>query len=53
MQISEGYSAFCFDEACAFILTKIEEGEEPIFKKKHKSFSDYYADLERRDVVCR
>lgn len=53
MKISEDYAAFCFDEACDYILGKIEDDEEPKFKKKFGGFSDYYSDLERRDVICR
>lgn len=30
--ITDTYVAFCFDEACAYIIKKIEDGEEPIFK---------------------
>lgn len=53
MKISEDYAAFCFDEACDYILGRIEDDEEPKFKKKFGGFSDYYSDLERRDVICR
>ena len=31
--IEDAYTAFCFDEACALIITKLEKGEEPILKK--------------------
>lgn len=40
--IDDVYTAYCFDEACAFITKMLEEGEEPRFKVKYKSFSDLY-----------
>lgn len=40
--ISEPYTSYCFDEACAYISSKIENGEEPRFKNKFKSFTDMY-----------
>lgn len=36
------YESFCFDEASAYIVSKLKSGEEPIFEKKFKSFSDFY-----------
>lgn len=36
MGIEDLYSAFCFDEACAYIVKQIEDGKEPIFKEKKK-----------------
>ena len=39
----DDYTAYCFDEACAFILQKIEDGEEPTFTRKVKSFRELYA----------
>lgn len=32
MGIEDTYTAFCFDEACAFIIQKIRDGEKPIIK---------------------
>lgn len=44
--IEDAYTAFCFDEACALILTKMQDGEEPVIKEqevKHYSKpSDFY-----------
>ena len=31
--IEDTYTAFCFDEASALIITKLEKGEQPIFKR--------------------
>lgn len=48
MGIEDEYTAFCFNEACAFILTKIKDGEEPIVrlgennKKVYSRPSDFY-----------
>jgi ATP sulfurylase len=43
LDIVDPYTAYCFDEACAYITGKLEQGEEPRFKKKYKSFKDIYA----------
>lgn len=43
------YTAYCFDEACALIAIKMQDGEKPSFEKKvkghFKNFSDYYSQL--------
>ena len=44
--IDDEYTAYCFDEACAYIIKKIENGEEPTFKRKFKSFKDMYRHYE-------
>ncbi len=42
MGINDEYVRFCFDEACAFISVKIENGEQIQIKKKYSSFSEIY-----------
>lgn len=42
MSIEDPYTAYCLDEAVAYIASKIEQGEEPRFKKEFKSFRDIY-----------
>ena len=32
MGIKDEYTAFCFDEACAFIIRQIKDGKEPIMR---------------------
>ena len=34
IEIDDPYTAFCFDEACALIVSKIKEGEQPIIKEE-------------------
>ena len=47
--IEDAYTAFCFDEACAYILKRIQDGEEPkpvnpeVAGKTFKKPSDLYA----------
>lgn len=41
--INDKYTAFCFDEACAYIISEIEDGKQPKFKTHYKSFSDMYS----------
>lgn len=43
MALKDEYTAYCFDEACALIISKMKSGEEPVFKKKYKSFKEMYA----------
>jgi len=40
--LADVYTSFCFDEACAFIIGKIENGELPTFKVQYNSFADLY-----------
>lgn len=42
MGIIDPYTAYCLDEACSYILAKLENGEEPRFEKKYTSFSELY-----------
>lgn len=32
MGIRDTYTAFCFDEACAYIIKQLQDGREPIIK---------------------
>ena len=34
--IDDEYTAYCLDEACALIISKIDNDEEPKFNKKEK-----------------
>ncbi len=49
MGIEDEYTAFCFDEACAFIVNKLRNNEEPVIdldageaKKVYNKPSDFY-----------
>lgn len=42
LDITDPYTAYCLDEACAYIIKKLEAGEEPTFRKEFKSFADMY-----------
>ena len=58
--ITQEYEAFCFDEACAYIGSRLLQGEKPQFEKlqkgdpvpvkKYKSFTDIYKPYERGNV---
>lgn len=43
MSIEDDYTAYCLNEACAYILGELEAGSEIQFKKKYSSFSQLYA----------
>lgn len=34
--IVDDYTSYCFDEACALIISKMKNNEKPVFKKKDK-----------------
>lgn len=40
--IEDAYTSYCFNEACYYIISRIEKGDEPVFKVKYNSFSDLY-----------
>lgn len=42
MGIDDEYTAYCFDEACSYIVSKILDGEEPKFTVEYKSVRDIY-----------
>ena len=31
IQIDDGFAAYCFDEACCYILSQLDEGKRPFF----------------------
>lgn len=35
--LEDAYTAYCFDEACIFIQTKLENKEKPVFVKEEKA----------------
>lgn len=43
LYIKSEYVQFCFDEACAYIISKVQKGETPIFKKHFASISEALA----------
>lgn len=53
LEIDDAYTAFCFDEACAFVIKKLEDGEKPILKEEEDSKkvysrpSDFYKKFEK------
>ena len=43
--IDDVYTAFCFDEACAYIVKQLRDGKEPIFKKQNENVVTKPSDL--------
>lgn len=47
--IEDSYTAYCFDEAVAVVVTKIRDGEKPVYrqgelnKKEYSRPSDLYS----------
>lgn len=39
MGITDNYTAFCFDEACAFIVRQIKDGKEPIMRVENNNIT--------------
>lgn len=53
LDIDDKYTAFCFDEAIAFIIKKLKDGEKPKFRmedivvaKNYSKPSDLYKQFE-------
>nr|DAH41043.1 MAG TPA: hypothetical protein [Caudoviricetes sp.] len=45
--IDDAYTAFCLNQACAYIRIKIEQEEEmPVFERKFSSFTEMYKDYD-------
>lgn len=40
LHIKEEYAQFCFDEACAYIINRVQKGETPMFRKHFTSIKD-------------
>lgn len=34
IEIDDEYTAFCFDEVCAYIISRMRDGEEPVIGNK-------------------
>lgn len=53
MGIEDEYTAFCFNEACALIVTKLKNDEKPIVrfdernKKVYSRPSDFYKKFDK------
>lgn len=41
--IEDDYTAFCFNEACALIIAKLKDGEEPVIRDGAGSRNHEYA----------
>lgn len=53
LKIEDEYTAYCLDEACAVIQSKLANGETLQIKQQYSSFSKLYDGLEKGGVVCR
>lgn len=42
LHLTEEYDAYCLDEACAYIMQKLDEGAEPTFVVQYTSFEALY-----------
>jgi hypothetical protein len=45
MGVEDEYTAYCLDEACAYITARLEKGETPTFEKHYTSFKDMYENM--------
>lgn len=48
---NDDYAAYCLNEACAFIMLKRQNKEEPQFEKEYHSFSQLYSSLDIENKV--
>lgn len=44
LHIDDGYAAFCFDEACCYILSQLDEGKRPFFGRAENGAKNGIAD---------
>ena len=48
MGIDDEYTAFCFDEACDYLVKRVLKGDDPRYEKKKKkvsSMAEYFKGL--------
>ena len=45
---NDEYTSFCFNEACALIMGRLDNKEEIHFRVEYKSFSDLYKKYENQ-----
>lgn len=45
LRVEDAYLAFCLDEACDFVLSRIREGEQPAYEHKVSSMSEFYGKI--------
>lgn len=48
LNIEDEYTAFCFDEACAYVMARLDKGDEIIREKHYSTLSEMYDDIERQ-----
>jgi hypothetical protein len=49
--LDDSYTAYCFDEACAYVSNLLEAGKPlPTAAKRVSNFSDIYADYNAKGV---
>lgn len=53
MGIEDPYTAFCFDEACSYIVQKITDGEEPIIKEHEKKSNNQSKHLKPSEIFSK
>lgn len=46
MGVPDPYTAYCLDEAVAYLMSRVDAGEELVFKREYSSFSDIYKQYE-------
>lgn len=46
LNIDDEYTAYCLNEACAYIRARVDKGEELQFERKYTSFADLYKDYQ-------
>jgi hypothetical protein len=43
--VEQEYDAYCLDEAVAYIILRMEQGENPKYETKYTSAKDFYKNL--------
>lgn len=45
LYLDDEYTAYCFNEACAIIMSHMDNKEEPLFETKYSSFTELYKNV--------
>ena len=41
LEIKDGYTAFCIDEAASFVISKLNSGEKPLKRTNNKETAEF------------
>ncbi len=51
LQITDGFAAYCFDEVCCYILSQIDEGKRPFFRRTQNLYGNFTANSRTVEIL--